>query len=83
MRTTLTLEDDVAAELVRLQSESRRTWKQTVNDVLRAGMSAVESTKRTRGRAARTRSVRLGAPMVGDVGNVHELLSLVEGDAHR
>lgn len=83
MRTTLTLDDDVAAALTRLQNDSRRTWKQTVNDVLRAGMSAVEQDRRAPRRAARTATVSLGRPLIGDVSNVHELLSLVEGDAHR
>jgi hypothetical protein len=33
--------------------------------------------------ARRTKSVRLGRPAVGDISNVHDVLSLVEGDARK
>lgn len=38
MRTTLTLDDDVAAHLRRLARETGRPFKQIVNDALRAGL---------------------------------------------
>jgi hypothetical protein len=38
MRTTLTLDDDVAAHLQRLARETGRPFKQIVNDALRAGL---------------------------------------------
>ena len=38
MRTTLTIEDDVAVELERLRRERDRTLKDVVNDALRRGM---------------------------------------------
>lgn len=38
MRTTLTLDDDLAAHLRRLASETGRPFKQVVNDALRAGL---------------------------------------------
>jgi len=40
MRTTLTLDDDVARELKELQHRSRRSFKDTVNAVLRRGLRA-------------------------------------------
>lgn len=39
MRTTLTVDDDVATALKRLVRESGRSFKDTVNDVLRRGLS--------------------------------------------
>jgi hypothetical protein len=83
VRTTLTLDDDVAAALRRLQAETGAPWKQVVNDLLRAGLSARDAGRRRPRRIARTRSVRLGQPIIGDVANVHEALSLAEGDARR
>ena len=83
MRTTLSLDDDVAADLRRLQRDLQSSWKQVVNDVLRAGVIALEPGQRTRRRPRRTKSVRLGAPKIGDVANVHETLSLAEVDARR
>jgi hypothetical protein len=38
MRTTLTLDDDVAAQLQRLARETGRPFKQIVNEALRAGL---------------------------------------------
>jgi hypothetical protein len=42
MRTTLTLDDDVAARLKSLADKSKKSFKVTVNEVLRRGLSAQE-----------------------------------------
>jgi hypothetical protein len=84
MRTTLTLDDDVVALLQHLQTESGATWRSVVNDAIRAGVAAWEAERRTTAfRPRRTEPVRLGRPAVGDISNVHEVLSLAEGDARR
>jgi hypothetical protein len=83
MRTTLTVDDDLAAALHQLQRSSNSSWKQVVNDVLRAGIASLDKGERARRRVQRTKSVRLGAPLVGDIANVHEILSVVEGEARR
>ncbi len=41
MRTTLTLDDDVAAALARRRAERRTGLRQEVNELLRAGLAAV------------------------------------------
>jgi hypothetical protein len=38
MRTTITLDDDLAAQLRRIARETGRPFKQVVNDALRAGL---------------------------------------------
>lgn len=38
MRTTITLDDDVAAEIAARQRSERRSFKEIVNDTLRAGL---------------------------------------------
>jgi hypothetical protein len=38
MRTTLTIEDDIAVELERLRRERDRTLKDVINDALRRGL---------------------------------------------
>lgn len=40
MRTTLTLDDDVARELQRLERGTKRRFKEIVNDLLRSGMAS-------------------------------------------
>lgn len=42
MRTTLTLDDDVAAAVERRRTESKHSLKQEINDLLRAGLTHVE-----------------------------------------
>ena len=82
MRTTLTLDDDVAAKL---KSEVRRTgksFKQTVNDFLRLGLTQ----RRTRHPAE---PFRVEARNLGDLrpglslDNIGELLEHAEGPLHR
>lgn len=80
MRTTLTLDDDVA---VKLKAASKhRPFKVVVNEVLRAGLSTLE--KRPPGRKPyRTRGFDLGSSRIGSLDNVEEVLSRIEGEDHR
>jgi len=43
MRTTLTLEDDIAADLKKLAYEQDKPFKQIVNETLRAGLRAARA----------------------------------------
>src|SRR3972149_6593306 len=45
MRTTLTLDDDVAARLERVMEKRRQTLKAVVNDALRAGLQALDKAR--------------------------------------
>jgi hypothetical protein len=47
MRTTLTLDEDVAAQLHRLARETGRPFKQVVNEALRAGLVPTTSDRDT------------------------------------
>jgi hypothetical protein len=80
MRTTLTLDDDVA---VKLKAAARhRPLRIVVNEALRAGLAALE--KRVPPRTPyRTRGFDLGPSLVGSLDNVEEVLSRVEGERHR
>jgi hypothetical protein len=40
MRTTLTVDDDIAAELQRIAATTRRGFKNVVNELLRRGLAA-------------------------------------------
>jgi hypothetical protein len=80
MRTTLTLDDDVAVKLK--AASKRRPFKLVVNEVLRAGFSALE--KRAPARTQyRTQGFDLGPSLIGSLDNVEEVLSRVEGEHHR
>jgi hypothetical protein len=79
MRTTLTLDEDVAVLLERIRQARRATLKQVVNEALRQGLKQMAAPAR-RGAPYRTRTVSLGRCLVGDLDNVSETLALVEGE---
>ena len=82
MRTTVTLDEDIAAKL---RAEARRTgkpFKIVLNEGLRAGLSA--GRRRARPPSFRIEPRDLGALRPGlSVDNVSELLDLVEGPGAR
>lgn len=79
MRTTLTLDSDVAA---RLKAAAKgRPFKVVVNEALRAGLAALERRAPAR-KPHRTRGLDLGPSLVGSLDNVEEVLSRAEGDRH-
>ena len=82
MRTTLTIEDDVAVQLQRLREQHKVSLKQAVNDLLRAGLAEAERRARPR-EPYRTPTVSLGRCLVGNVDNVADTLAVAEGEAFR
>ncbi len=82
MRTTLTVDDDVAARLDRERRKRGVPFKQIVNDVLRAGLDAMHP-RRRRSRRFRTTGFDVGPSLIGSLDNIEEVLSRVEGEAHR
>jgi len=80
MRTTLTLDEDVAVKLKKAAKD--RPFKAVVNEALRAGLAALEKRSPSR-KPYRTRGFDLGPSLVGSLDNVEEVLSRVEGEHHR
>jgi hypothetical protein len=82
MRTTLTLDDDVAALLTRVQETRKVSFKRLVNEALRQGLQQMTQPN-TRRPPYRTPSVSVGECLVGSIDNVAEVLAIVEGEAYR
>lgn len=82
MRTTLTLDDDVAARLRAAVRKERRALKDLVNEALRRGLEVIERPRPAR-RPFRTKGFDLGPSLVGSLDNVEEVLSRAEGEDHR
>ncbi|MBV8776772.1 MAG: DUF2191 domain-containing protein, partial [Alphaproteobacteria bacterium] len=59
MRTTLTIDDDVAAALDRLRRAEDKCLKEVVNQTLRRGLNELNSPQKRR-KPFRTRSVSVG-----------------------
>lgn len=82
MRTTITLEDDVAASLKRLGKRRGLRFKALINQVLREGIKHITTTAKKRS-AFRTRSVDPGSCRTADVNNVAEVLAIAESESLR
>jgi hypothetical protein len=82
MRTTLTLEKDVAAMLERLRKTRDASMKALVNEALREGLKHLEAPRRKH-RRFRTGSVDLGRCLLASVDNVAETLAVAEGESFR
>ena len=81
MRTTLTLDDDVAARLEQAMRKSGRSFKETVNDALREGLARRRESGAIEPFVVRARE--LGRVPGLDYSNVGELLEVAEGPEHR
>jgi hypothetical protein len=77
VRTTLTIDDDVAARIERLKKT--KPFKQLVNDALRAGLDQIEHVTVSPPVRYVMTAVQ-GQPRRTDLDNVAELLAEVEGD---
>lgn len=78
----MSLDDDVAAQLEQLRARGDRSFKQIVNDALRAGLSRLERETSPRG-GPYTRVVSLGRARLPDIDDVGDALALGEGEDHR
>jgi Ribbon-helix-helix protein, copG family len=82
MRTTLTLDDDVAAALERLRRSRELSLKVLVNEALRRGLKQLNKRPEQR-HLFRTTAVALGHCRIGSVDNIADVLTLAEGDAFK
>ena len=82
MRTTLTLDDEVAAELERLRRARGVGLKDLVNDALRRGLKDMR-TQPKRSEPFRTQTVLLGRMRVASIDNISEALAVAESEAFK
>ena len=79
MRTTLTIDDDVAAAIHHLRRVRKVTLKEVVNEALRRGIRDMTVRKRRRA-GFRTRSVSLGALLIPSIDNIGEVPAAADGE---
>ena len=82
MRTTLTLDPDVAALAQRMQRERSQSFKAIVNEALRRGLRAMAAPS-GQPTAYRTPAVNLGRCRLGSLDDVAEALAVAEGEDFR
>jgi predicted transcriptional regulator len=82
MRTTLTLDKDVAAMVERLRKTRRQSMKSLINEALRQGLKSMVAPSRHPA-AFRTVPADLGRCLVGNVDDVAEVVAATEGESFR
>jgi hypothetical protein len=78
MRTTLTLDDDVAAMLKRVRRERKAGLKQAVNAALREGLPRMIESPANRPKFE-TPVLNLGQCLLPNLDNIAEVLETIEG----
>ncbi len=82
MRTTLTLDEDVATRLLELQKRLDVSFKDIVNQTLRQGLEQQVS-RRKNAPVFKVKARRMGVRPGLNYDNIGELLEQLEGPAHR
>ena len=82
MRTTLTLDDDVAAKLKAESRRAGRPFRAIVNETLRRGLASRHSTSQRQPFTVAARDLGELKPGLS-LDNVAELIERVEGALHR
>ena len=82
MRTTLTLDDDVAAKLKRESQRAGRPFREIVNETLRRGLESRRATAQRRAFKVTARDLGNLKPRLS-LDNIAELIEQVEGALHR
>jgi hypothetical protein len=79
MRTTLTIDEDNAQELERARRRLKTSFKEVLNEALRAGLLQLATAKPARRRAYRTKAVSLGTPRLPSLDDIAGVLEFAEG----
>jgi hypothetical protein len=82
MRTTMTLDDDLAIRLERRRAERGQTFKEALNEAVRLGLAVEEQAAPPASAVARTTPLPLGRRLAGDLDSVADALAVAEGDAY-
>jgi hypothetical protein len=83
MRTTVTLDDDLAIRLEQFRAERGLSFKEALNNVIRRGLAAVKAEAQAGPDGGRTRPLTLGRRLIDDIDTVPEALAIAEGEAFR
>ena len=79
MRTTLTIDDDVAVQLERLRRAGDFSLKDLINDALRRGLRDMSGPPKKR-KPFRTQAINGVKPLLDNVDNIAEVLAYLEGE---
>lgn len=78
MRTTLTLEPDVAIELERRRRQRGTSLKQEVNELIRAGLVKEDETEEQPEERFTVRPLNVGKPLIDNFDDIQGILDKYE-----
>jgi hypothetical protein len=79
MRTTLTIDPDVAAQLARLRKDREVSLKVLVNEALRQGLRQLAVPKKPN-KQSFTQPVDLGQPLTGNIDCIGQILAELDAE---
>jgi hypothetical protein len=82
MRTTITIDDDIAAEIARIRRNEGLGLKDVINDLLREGARAKRPPVKKR-KPFRTEPIANVTPLLANFDNIAEVIALVEGEFYK
>lgn len=81
MRTTLTLDDDIAFRLAEIRAEGGERFKTLLNRVLRAGLAALRADERSSPtKAFSTKTFKARCLLPETMTSTHDMLAYAEGE---
>jgi hypothetical protein len=81
VRTTLTIDDDIAFRLAEIRAEGGERFKTLLNRVLRAGLAAIRAGERLApARSFSTKTYRAKCLLPGTMTSTHDMLAFAEGE---
>lgn len=84
MRTTVTIDDDLAMRLERERAERHETFKEYLNEVIRIGLAAINNPRCTSStKPFHTKRLQLGQRLIDNMDNIAEVLAIAEGEDYR
>jgi hypothetical protein len=84
MRTTLTIDPDVAVQLQIAQKLQHLSFKQVVNESMRRGLAQLLAKKEgTRQDYFKTEAVDLGECSFSSLDNIADTLSILDGESYK
>jgi hypothetical protein len=83
MRTTITLDDDLAIRLERHRNQHGESFKQALNEAVRAGLNQIEDSADAPREFRRTKPLALGRRLTGSIDDIGEVLAIAEGEDYR
>ena len=84
MRTTLTIDDDIAVRLAEIRAGDGERFKTLLNRVLRAGLASLrEDARRAPSRPFSTKTYPSKCLLPPDTTSTHDMLAFAEGEDWR